>query len=64
MEVAPGVVDVIAVALSSATNVITCVVKSDVPADESDLHALTWVDVMTSYGQRIFGDDCRKNHSR
>ena len=44
VEVAPGVVDVIAVALSSALNVITYVVKSDVSADEADLQGPTWVD--------------------
>ena len=39
-EVAPGVVDVSAIALSSAPNVITFVVT----ADEADLQGPTWVD--------------------
>ena len=39
-----GLVDVTAVALSSAPNGITHVVKSDVPADEADLQGPTWVD--------------------
>ena len=44
VEVAPGVVGVTAVALPSAPNMITCVVKSDVPADEEADQGPTWVD--------------------
>ena len=43
VEVAPGVVDDTAVALSSAPNVITYVVKSDEPANEVDFQGPTWV---------------------
>ena len=39
-EVAPGVVDVTAVAMSSGPNAITCIVA----ADETDLQGPTWVD--------------------